>query len=199
MGFEGTFGKDIAAVDFGTGRYLRHSKERTHLSKAVLDTYSNVEYLEVGKFHRGVYRNAADVRYLAATGMSYDLLISIYDVNTQSMFACRLFGFEESAREQIIGHINPKKRPRIRPNFEVRIIGLQSKQSVNYLNQIADLVSATGVKLVEADLFGGETRHIALDLKLGVSQDVLLEDRLYRPGELINKTTLEQFERALKQ
>jgi hypothetical protein len=32
-----------------------------------------------------------------------------------------------------------------------------------------------------------------------VSHDVLLENRLYRPGELINMTTLEQFERSLKQ
>jgi len=180
LSFEGIFGRDIAAVDFGTDRYLRCSKERTHISRAVLDTYSNAVYLSVGKFHKGAYQSPADVRYVAATSMSYDMLMSVYDVNTRNMFACRLFGFEESTRAMLGSYIDSLKK--LKPNLEARLIGLQSKQSFVYLSRVA----------------GSETRHIAIDMKLGVSHDVLLENRLYRPGELINMTTLEQFERSLK-
>ena len=196
MSFEGIFGRDIAAVDFGTDRYLRCSKERTHISRAVLDTYSNAVYLSVGKFHKGAYQSPADVRYVAATSMSYDMLMSVYDVNTRNMFACRLFGFEESTRAMLGSYIDSLKK--LKPNLEARLIGLQSKQSFVYLSRVAGLINTAGIKLVEVDLFGSETRHIAIDMKLGVSHDVLLENRLYRPGELINMTTLEQFERSLK-
>ncbi len=199
MSFEGIFGKDIAADGFGTDRYLRCYKERTHVSKAVLDTYSNAVYLGTGKFHKGAYQSPADVRYVAATDLNYDVLLSLYDVNTSSIFACRLFGFEGGAAAQLSTYIDSLKKLKRKPNLEARLIGLQSKQSFIYLIQVSDILSAAGITLVELDLFGNETRHIAIDMKLGMSHDVLMENRLYRPGELVNTVTLEQFERSLKQ
>lgn len=196
MSFEGIFGRDVALGDLGKDRYLRCYRERTHISNAVLDTYSNAIQLAVGRFHKGAYQNASDVRYIAATNMSYDLLTTVYDVNTKSILACRTFGFDESARVLISKYINSLKKSR--PNLEVRLIGLQSRQNADYLGKIADLMNKTGAKLVEVDLFGDNTRHIAIDKKLGTSHDVLLENRLYRAGELTNMTTLEQFERALR-
>ncbi|MCL4404741.1 hypothetical protein M1583_02000, partial [Candidatus Marsarchaeota archaeon] len=56
-----------------------------------------------------------------------------------------------------------------------------------------------GIPLVEADLFGNEVRHIAFDAKQGMSFNVLVNNMNYKPGELVNKMTIDQFERSLKQ
>ena len=196
MSFENAFISDIAAADFGDDRYLRRYGERPHVSKEVLDTYSNAAYLGIDRSSIGAYQNRTDARYVAATDMSYDILMSVYDVNTRSMFACRQFNFEDSTHDKLVKYVNSLKKRK--PNLEARLIGLQSKQDVDYLGQLADLVKTTRIKLVEVDLFGGDTRHIAIDRMLGTSYDVLMENRLYRPGELANKTTEEQFERRLK-
>jgi hypothetical protein len=54
------------------------------------------------------------------------------------------------------------------------------------------------MKLVEVDIFGTNTRHIAIDAKLGTSYNILMEDRLYRAGELVNNLTMENFEKVMK-
>lgn len=199
MSFEGIFGREFAVGSFGTDRYLRCYKDRTHISKAALDTYSNATYLGIDKTSNGKYQAPTDVRYIAATDIRYDMLISIYDIDAQSTFACRMFSFEGNASAQFIAYTDSLKKRKVMPNLEARLIGLQNKQSFSFMSQVIDLLDSAGIKLVEVDLFGTEVRHIAIDTKLGVSQDVLLENRLYRPGELINTVTLEQFERSLRQ
>ncbi len=198
MSFEGIFSRALSRTSFGADRYLHCYKERTHISKGAIDTYSKGTYLEVSKFYKGGFQSPAEVRYVVANNITYDMLMSIYDVNARSVFVCRLFGFEGNTSAQLSSYIESLGKLKRKPNLETRLIGLQSKQKADYLGQISDLISAAGIKLMEVDLFGKETRHIAIDMKLGVSQDVLLEDRLYRPGELINTITLEQFERSLK-
>ena len=61
---------------------------------------------------------------------------------------------------------------------------------------IALISSSSGI--FEADLFGSDRRNIAIDLKTGTSFNMLTENRLYKPGELANTTTEEQFARELK-
>jgi len=93
--------------------------------------------------------------------------------------------------------INSLKKDK--PNLEARIIGMQKNQDFYFiLNQIFDFLISNKIRLVEVDLFGDNTRHIAIDTKLGTSYNVLMEDRIYRPGELVNSTTVENFERTFK-
>ena len=66
------------------------------------------------------------------------------------------------------------------------------------INQVMDFIVENKIRLVEIDLFGENTRHIAIDTKLGTSFNVLMEDRLYRPGELVNSMTVENFERTFR-
>ena len=40
-------------------------------------------------------------------------------------------------------------------------------------------------------------RHVAVDLKTGASYNILMEDRNYRPGELINQMTPDDYARTL--
>jgi hypothetical protein len=47
---------------------------------------------------------------------------------------------------------------------------------------------------MEVDLFGEEKRHIVMDMKTGLSYDLLLENRIYRPGELKNDEKEEDFQ-----
>ena len=90
------------------------------------------------------------------------------------------------------------------PNLEIRAIGMQNLKE-GYGNDLlinieqAYTVLKPKAKLVEVDLFGNETRHIAIDAKTGASVDVLLYDRFYKPGELNTQTSLEQFKNITAQ
>ena len=48
--------------------------------------------------------------------------------------------------------------------------------------------------LMETDLFGEETRHIVFDMKLGMSFNLLLLNRIYKQYELLNMTTKPEFD-----
>ena len=90
-----------------------------------------------------------------------------------------------------------KELRKLKPaNIEVRLIGLQNGDNPLRLNETVDFIKKMKLPVFEADLFGGDTRHICIDIKTGVSFDVLISNRLYKPGELTNKVTREQFERA---
>ena len=84
-----------------------------------------------------------------------------------------------------------------RPNVEARIMGLQNGEDHAFLGGLLGFLSKQGIRLIEADLFGEETRHVAIDLKTGASYNVLLEDRHYRAGELVNRMTIDDFARTL--
>ena len=47
---------------------------------------------------------------------------------------------------------------------------------------------------MEIDMFGEEKRHMAIDMKTGLSYDLLLENRIYRPGELKNDEKEDDFQ-----
>ncbi len=47
------------------------------------------------------------------------------------------------------------------------------------------VIAIVAALLFALGLFGNEIRHIALDTKTGLSYNVLLLDRIYRPGELV--------------
>ena len=195
MSFERLFKSDMLYKDFNKKRYTRRFKERANISKIKLDTFANVRYLNVNDHHTALYDSPVATRYVAALNMSYDLLMSVYDVDTKSMIIHRLFGIDQNFVGSTDKYLRQFKNRK--PNVEVRLIGMQDNEDYNYLYEIAELLTSKELPLVEVDLFGAEQRHIAIDAKLGMSFNVLMEDRIYRAGELANTLTLEQFQKSL--
>lgn len=132
-------------------------------------------------------------RYILAKDMAFDLLFSIYDVNSGSIFAARItedLGVAEWSR--IVSLLKAVKIP----NFEFRLIGLQSGYTSG-LDTAEQLKKRLRGRFVEFDLFGTNTRHVAIDTKTGVPYDLLLLNRIYRAGELTCQVKKEDFEKNI--
>jgi len=195
LGFEDILKNDMRKDDLSKNAYLHTFKDRVHMSKSKMDMYSDSAYLKIGEFRRVHYDDEAK-RYIAATDLTYDIIISIYEINSRDMFVYRIFRYDARVRDEAAKFVESFKAKK--HNFEARIIGLQSNQDFYFmLNELIGIVLDNRMSLVEVDLFGGNVRHIALDAKLGQSYNVLMEDRLYRPGELVNRLTIENFESQL--
>ncbi len=196
MSFEEIVKNEIKA-DLNKSEYVRNFKGRVHMSKSRMDMYSGSVYLGVGDSAIIHYADETETRYIAATGMSYDAIISLFDVNTRSMMVCRLFRYDRTVKNKLDKFVKSLKRDK--PNIEARIIGMQSNQDgfSGMLNDLLHFFIANRIKLLEVDMFGSNTRHVAMDAKLGTSYNILMEDRIYRAGELVNSMTIENFENAL--
>lgn len=196
MSFETLMKKELYLSGANAKRYVHNFKDRDHVSRVKIDAYSNARYLKVGEYHIGRYENEVSMRYVAATQMSYDTLISVYNVNTRDMLVFRVFKLDAAALGLMGKFVD--KQMRLRPNFEVRIIGMQNNEDHLHIYPLIDYLVLKKLPVVEVDLFGSETRHITMDMKLGMGFNVLMENRLYRPGELVNNATMEQFEKEIK-
>ncbi|MDE1851476.1 MAG: hypothetical protein KGH69_02185 [Candidatus Micrarchaeota archaeon] len=128
-------------------------------------------------------------RYIIAKNLTFDLFVSLYDVNTRRCVALRLA--DQMPQKELDAAIAPLKRlPR--RNVEMRAIGMQDGHAPQA--PVLDHVRrALHCRLMEADMFGTDVRHVAVDLKTGASYNLLLLNRIYRPGELKNQQTYEQF------
>jgi hypothetical protein len=184
----------LARRGFGKSRYLMAGKERPHISRSKLLANDSTEFLKLGEQRLVPYGGWEGQRYVAAEGLTYDFLMTFYDVNSPRAFAARLFDAREVDRTIRKGL---KAVESARPNVEARIIGLQNDEEHVFLKHVVDFLVKKGVRLIEIDLFGGDIRHVALDLKTGASYNILMEDRSYRPGELINPMTPDDFSRTL--
>jgi len=185
---------EMHSKGFNSSVYQKNFKKRPHISKSKIDAHDNVKYLKTDYTVTTLYTNELMQRYVAATQLIYDLLLSVYEVNTRGLFCTRVYKSAETIEKELTKFLKGFHRP----NFEARIIGIQNGQKHPTLSQVVDLISKHNLPVVEVDLFGQETRHIAIDARLGVSFNILMEDRLYKPGELINNKTVAQFERSLK-
>ncbi|GEM_PF-3028979 len=128
-------------------------------------------------------------RYLIAKSIVFDLFVSFYDLNSKGIVAIRL-------TEPLIGRERAKVKKFVRSmrkaHFEMRAIGLQNNYS-ELVHSIKLLRKAARCELVEVDLFGDRTRHLAIDLLTGKPYSLLLENRIYRPGELVSTLKNEEF------
>ena len=121
------------------------------------------------------------------------MLVLLYDVNTSGFFAFRA-AQEEDLKMPVKEFVSRLKRP----NIEIRAIGMQNS-SKDYGTGLANMIEAAYTlckpyaRLVEVDLFGTDQRNIAIDTKLGMTFDLLLFDRFYKPGELANTLSAEAF------
>ncbi len=190
--------KREAKNDISKDVYRHNFKDRVHMSKSRMDEYSNSQYLEVGGSKEIHYKDETECRYVAAPNLTYDSAVSAYDVNTRRLMVCRFFKYDRSIKDKLMAFVRQLRRNK--PNIEARMIGMQSNQEgfSSMLDGLSDLFIDNGIKLVEVDLFGSDVRHVAFDAKLGTTYNILMEDRLYRPGELINKMTIENFESEMK-
>ena len=193
MGFEEVF-RGMIRPGMNVSECTLVSKGRPHISKAKIDRHSSARYIAVDALECAKYTSELDERYIAATDLSYDLLFSMHDVNSRKSIVYRTFqevGLLHTAVKKDLAAFGRKA------NIEARIIGLQNGQEFNMLKEISDFMAEHDIRLVEADLFGNSVRHVAIDTKLGMSLNILMENRIYRPGELVNNMTLENFEAAL--
>lgn len=187
--------EEFYGTEFGKAATLMTYRPRPHISRSRLDSYSNAVYIETNESVRRDYSRWHGERYVVAKELTFDLLLSLYEVNTARLAAFRYFGPRVGMREELERGI--KAIASWKPNIEARLIGLQNNEDRGILRRVMEALSGSGVRLVEVDLFGESTRHVAIDTKLGASYDVLLEDRHYRAGELTNRLTIEDFERNL--
>ncbi|MGC8537753.1 MAG: hypothetical protein ACP5MZ_02085 [Candidatus Micrarchaeia archaeon] len=195
MSLEKALDEEMKKPGFSMANCHLSFKDRPHISKSKIDMADGAAYINIGESARVRYSDIS-TRYIAAVNMTYDLLLSVYDVDTKDLFAMRVLKHAPDtfkALEKYISGISRNKYKR----FEARLIGMQNKQDYSILMPLFKILGKYNVPVVEVDLFGDQTRHIALETLLGVSFNVLLLDRIYRPGELNNQMTQEQLEAQL--
>lgn len=179
MDFWEVFREKARLEDFGKERLLMRTAERHNSSLDWVEDRS-IE-LEEGRAFSAGYTE--EKRYVIAKNLSFGLVVTVYDVNSGSIIALRspsALGTE--AAEEIKRRVKRLENP----NIEVRAIGLQDGD-IEMAESLASLRGAVnGGRLVELDLFGNETRNIAIDIKTGSSFNLLLLNRIYKPGELVN-------------
>lgn len=174
-----------SAIGFGSAELTLSTGQRQHASLRQIEERS--VSLEPSKARFLTYSEGA--RYIIAKDITFDLLLSVYDVNTRSAFVGR-----------VTTDISPKTLMKIRsrmlkgrPTLELRAIGLQNGYG-NGVTDVEELYKRLKPVLMEIDLFGTDTRHIAFDLKTGVPYNLLLLNRIYRPGELACQVKKEDFD-----
>ena len=131
-------------------------------------------------------------RYLLVKDIGFDLFISIYDVDSRSLLGVRMS--QAPTNDEIVKVANMVLKQRMR-NVEIRIIGMQNG-SPDLLTAMSRVRRDLKGRLLEVDLFGNEIRHVAIDAKTGTSYNLLLLNRIYRPGELINTAKEETFNKS---
>ena len=193
MSFEKFLYNDIGVHGFGTKHYLKNFKERQNVSRGALDSGAGCIYLQTNSFHVDKYDAVAGPRYVGCLSLVYDLVLSVFDVSSGTLIIGRFVDFTVATGLRFERALKFLKIP----VAEARIIGLQNGENFKVVHNIALFMKKCALPLVEVDLFGTDTRHLCFDIKTGTSFDVLINNKLYKPGELANTLTVEQFERGL--
>lgn len=191
MDFWKTYTRKFVSQGFGQGHMQLNTGERQNASLAKLEGRS----LELKPGSLIFHRYSPEKRYLIVKDLSFDLMVSFYDINSKTVLAIRPTSpISRSEIDKIKGAIRRLRRP----HMEIRIIGMQDGDAtlVHMINEIQKL--SVG-ELVEADLFGNQRRHLIIDLLTGKPYSLLLENRIYRPGELTNNEKKEDFDRLRSQ
>ncbi len=179
------YGREAKNQNLGKSRLVLKTGNRHHTS-LVMVRDAAME-LELNKAISVSFSESA--RYILAKQITYDMLISIYDVNKRNAIAMRITQqLTENATSKITAEIKKKGMK----NIEIRIIGMQGIDPATQ-GAVDKIRTHVPGRLMELDLFGNEVRHIALDLKTGASYDLLTENRHYGPAELINNNSAGDF------
>jgi hypothetical protein len=187
MDFWDVYEKERTEPTFGIGRKLISSRDRIHQSLSSVDEYC----MNLEMDHATVKNFSERERYVICTEITHDLLVSIFDVNTERSILLR---FSEPPKDEVLRKVSDEIKKLKKPNLEMRIIGLQDKDT-ELLGSADRLHNMFTSSLMEVDLFGNEMRHIAFDMKLGMSFNLLLLNRAYLQYELINKEMRADYDR----
>lgn len=188
MDFWSTYKKKTVEGKFSSQQFWLNTGERPNASLARCQERS----VELGTGKALSCKWNPKRRYLIAKAVAFDLFVSFYDINSKGMVAMRLT--EPLGRKELHG-VKKAVRAMKNANIEMRAIGLQNGCG-ELVDSIGLLGKAVENELVEADLFGNQTRHMVIDLLTGRPYSLLLENRIYRPGELVNTMKKEEFERT---
>ena len=178
--------KEMRKETFGRTRFRLKTGNRRHTSLSMV--WGAASELELSKAMFPML--SMERRYVIARDITYDMFVSIYDINTAQSMVMRP---SQHVPDLAFKHILKWATKARLKNLEVRIIGLQNTDQT--LNGIVSKIHANmpNARLIELDLFGNETRHITLDLKTGSTYDLLLGNKIYGPAELINNVPAQDF------
>lgn len=174
------------ATSMGNQRFYMSTGKRQHSSIAQIEPRSFILERNNGM----LLRYSEKQRYIIAKSLTFDMLLTMYDVNSRSILALRST-LPIEAKE--LRSVRKKLGLMRNANIEVRAIGLQNGWR-GYAKSLNDVYRISKGRCMEVDLFGEEKRHIAIDLKTGLPYDLLLENRIYRPGELKNDEREDDFQ-----
>jgi hypothetical protein len=176
----------IVASNIGDQKLYMSTGKRKHASIAQIESRSITIDRNKGMFLKYSEKH----RYLIAKSITFDMLLTMYDVNSRSILATRpSLPTEANDLKEVQKRLNHMKDG----NIEVRAIGLQNGWR-GYAKSFNDIYKVSKGHCMEVDMFGEEKRHIVMDMKTGLSYDLLLENRVYRPGELKNDEKEEDFQ-----
>ncbi len=175
-------------LSFGTAQILLNTGDRHNSSLAhYLDRCIEI------KPNSSIYKNYSyESRYIRFPNITFDLVMTFFDVNTSSIFAFRTS--QEFTNNELLKITSVIKKMES-TNLECRAIGMQNNY-LELLPNIKNIHKKIPCKLAELDLFGKEQRNILIDTKTGMSYNLLMENRIYRPGELLNKISYDEFEKT---
>jgi hypothetical protein len=173
--------------NFGEQRLYLRSKDRTHSSLSAVE--AQAERIEINGGLSAKYAEGA--RYVIADDLTYDLLVSFYDVNSSRAVLMRMSSFPD---KKSLAAIRGKVGRMRGANLELRAVGLQSGDPT-MRDSLREIQGIAKCNLQEADLFGTNARHVVFDLKVGTLMDLLPLNRIFRPDELANKLSLADFGR----
>ncbi len=170
------------------------SRQQIRVRNRIDTSLDKIEYAnrELQLAEAATFTYSDEKRYISASNVTFELLVSVYDVNSRTMLAMRL---AQPMSEDELKAIKAFVLRRRNPNIETRLIGMQSSGTnisamLFSANQIR---KAVGGNLMEVDLFGGNVRHIAFDTRTGLSYDLLMQNKIYGPHELENALTWAEF------
>ncbi len=195
MAFRDIIADALHAGSLSKDQYLQSYKARQHISISKMEEHDEISYIGIGEKIACKYASPIDKRYIGFKDVSYDLILSLYEINSKSALAARIYKDAKWAGKPIDDYMHQLRGIK-KPSVEARLIGMQNSQDTSLLDNVLSMLAARKIEVYEADLFGANIRHIALDLHTGTTFDVLVYDRIYKPGELINKLTEEQFSRS---
>ena len=191
MDFWKVYDRHVINPDFDASRFHLASKARPNASLG--EVSAREKTVGLNEMLNAAYEHDS-LRYIVAREVTYDIVFTLYDVNTaRCMFIRATEALDRKALDEVARFARSLKNP----NIEMRAIGAQNagKKMAWSIYVIRKGIMRHGeAALVEVDLFGTDMRHICIDMKTGTTYNLLLENRIYRPGELSNTLKPEEFE-----
>lgn len=179
LGFEELLSAHILSPEFGTAPYQQSFRPRPHISKMKVEAHGACAYLAAGS-GIAAQLTPTGAAFVAAASLANELFATVYDVNTTRIAAYRAQPADANATAFIERFVAQQRNA----NLEARLIGLQNHASFALVAELARTLMRHRIPLVEVDLFGTLMRHICIEVRTGSSLNILMENRLYKPGEL---------------